>query len=101
MSVSLSEPAAAGAANAPAGELSARVRAVVEVAAVHAAAVDSGSRFPAEAVAALKAQRLLGVTVPPALGGEGAGIADVADVCYQLGQVCAASGMTYAMHQIK
>ena len=113
MSASLTEPRAADTAQAThtsvaagtgvvAGTgLAARVRAVIEIAAQHAGAVDSGSRFPAEAIEALKAQRLLGIMVPQWLGGEGAGIADVADVCYQLGQVCAASGMTYAMHQIK
>ena len=46
-------------------------------------------------------QRLLGIMVPKALGGEGASISDVADVCYQLGQACASTGMIYAMHQIK
>ena len=35
------------------------------------------------------------------LGGEGAGIAEVADVCYQLGQACSSTAMIYAMHQIK
>ena len=39
--------------------------------------------------------------VPHDLGGEGASIADVADVCYQLGQSCSSTGMIYAMHQIK
>jgi len=100
MAVSMSEQAALCAAEGVSGELAARVRAVVQVAARHAAAVDSDSRFPAEAIEAIKAQRLLGLMVPRSLGGEGAGIAEVADVCYQLGQVCAASAMAYAMHQI-
>jgi acyl-CoA dehydrogenase len=81
--------------------LATRVRAVTEVAARHASAVDQEARFPAETFEAIKAQRLLGLLVPTALGGEGAGLAEVADVCYQLGQVCASSGMTFAMHQIK
>jgi acyl-CoA dehydrogenase len=69
-----------------AGDLPARAAAVAAVAAQHALAVDSASRFPSEAFAAVKAQRLLGIQVSKALGGEGASIADVADVCFQLGQ---------------
>ena len=83
------------------GEWSARARAVASIAANHAADVDSASRFPAEACAALKEQRLLGVMVSRELGGEGAGIADVADICYLLGQACSSTAMIYAMHQIK
>jgi acyl-CoA dehydrogenase len=88
-------------ANFTSGDLSTRARAVAAIAANNAIAVDEGSRFPAEACAALKEQRLLGVMVSRDLGGEGASIADVADVCYQLGQACASTGMIYAMHQIK
>jgi acyl-CoA dehydrogenase len=83
------------------GDLSARARAVAVVAANNAIDVDAASRFPAEACAALKEQRLLGVMVSRDLGGEGASIADVADVCYQLGQACSSTAMIYAMHQIK
>jgi acyl-CoA dehydrogenase len=88
-------------ANFTSGDLSTRARAVAAIAANNAIAVDEGSRFPAEACTALKEQRLLGVMVSRDLGGEGASIADVADVCYQLGQACASTGMIYAMHQIK
>jgi acyl-CoA dehydrogenase len=83
------------------GDLTTRVKVVVDVAAKHAGAVDSASRFPSETFAAAKAQRLLGIMVPKALGGEGLPISDVADVCYQLGQACSSSGMVYAMHQVK
>lgn len=82
-------------------DLRTRVQAVAAVAAKHAAAVDSGSRFPRESFAAVKAQRLLGIMVPVRLGGEGAELAQVADVCFQLAQGCASTGMIYAMHQIK
>ena len=34
-------------------------------------------------------------------GGEGASIAEVADVCYALGRACASTAMIYAMHQTK
>jgi acyl-CoA dehydrogenase len=89
-------------AGAPSTEdLPTRARAVAAVAANHAIAVDSAARFPAEAFQAVRAKRLLGIQVPEALGGEGLGIGDVADVCYQLGQACGSTGMIFAMHQIK
>ena len=78
-----------------------RAQAAATVAGTHALEVDANSRFPAEAFAEIRKQRLLGVMVPPALGGEGASLAKVVDVCYTLGQACAATGMIYAMHQIK
>src|SRR6266853_2381732 len=78
-----------------------RVQAVTAVAAQHAASVDSAARFPEEAFAAVKSQRLLGILVPERFGGEGAALAQVADVCYQLARSCASTGMIYAMHQIK
>jgi acyl-CoA dehydrogenase len=61
--------------------LAARAEKVAAVAAKHAAAVDRESRFPAEAIAAARAERLLGAAVPREFGGEGASIADVVDVC--------------------
>src|SRR5215472_2063552 len=82
-------------------DLKSRAERVAQVAAEHAAAVDLAGRFPQEAVAALKAERLLGIFVPRALGGEGAAISDVADVCFMLGQSCSSTGMIYAMHQVK
>ncbi len=82
-------------------DLGARTRAAAAVAARHASSVDSASRFPVEAFAAIKAQRLLSIMVPETLGGEGRCIGEVSDVCYQLGQSCASSGMIYAMHNIK
>jgi acyl-CoA dehydrogenase len=83
------------------GDWSARARAVASIAANHAVDVDIASRFPVEACAALKEQRLLGIMVARELGGEGASIADVADICYLLGQACSSTAMIYAMHQIK
>ena len=49
--------------------------------------VDRAARFPAEAFAALKEQKLLGILVPRAFGGEGASVRDVAEICHILGQV--------------
>src|ERR1700722_15918072 len=78
-----------------------RAQAVAAIASKYAGAVDTGSRFPAESFEAVKAQRLLGIMVPTALGGEGASILDAADVCFQLGQACSSTGMVYAMHSVK
>jgi len=82
-------------------DLLARARAAADVARLNAAAVDAEGRFPAEAFAELRRQRLLGSMVPAALDGEGAGIAEIADVCYILGQACSSAALIYAMHQIK
>jgi acyl-CoA dehydrogenase len=74
---------------------------VAAVAATHAASVDSHSRFPSEAIGAARAERLLGIAVPPEFGGEGASTSDVVDICYTLGRNCASTAMVYAMHQTK
>jgi acyl-CoA dehydrogenase len=79
----------------------ARTAAVAAMAAACAAAVDRDARFPEEAIAAARAQRLLGIMVPRELGGEGASLSDVVDVCYGLGRACASTAMIYAMHQTK
>lgn len=71
------------------------------VAASHADDVDARSRFPAETFAALKAEGLLGVMIPTELGGEGLSLAGVAELVTALAEGCGASGMIYAMHQIK
>jgi len=83
------------------GDFRERAERVAQVAAAHAASVDSDGRFPHECLAALKAERLLGILVPESLGGEGASLGEVADVCFLLGQACSSSGMIYAMHQVK
>ena len=86
---------------ADAADLMSRVRKVAAIAAEHAAMVDRDSRFPAEAIAAARAERLLGIAVPRELGGEEANIADIVDICYALGRACASTAMIYAMHQTK
>lgn len=79
-----------------------RARAVgADVAAKHADSVDREARFPTESFAALKAAKLLGIMVPKELGGEGASISTVSEVCHALGQFCASTAMVYAMHQIQ
>jgi acyl-CoA dehydrogenase len=81
--------------------LTVRAERVAAIAALHAAAVDHDSRFPAEAMAAARAERLLGAAVPREFGGEGATVAEIADVCYTLGRACASTAMIFAMHQTK
>jgi acyl-CoA dehydrogenase len=83
------------------GDLTARARAAAEVAKANAARVDAEARFPSESFAEIRKQRLLGIQVPQMLGGEGASIAEIADVCYILGQCCSSTALIYAMHQIK
>ncbi len=82
-------------------DVAARARAAADVAQAHAAAVDAAARFPTESLAEIRRQRLLGIQVPAALGGEGVGIAKIADLCYILGQSCSSTALIYAMHQIK
>ena len=82
-------------------DLTARARASANVARANVDSVDAEARFPSEAFAELRKQRLLGIQVPPSLDGEGAGIAEIADVCYILGQSCSSTALIYAMHQIK
>lgn len=78
-----------------------RARRVAAVAAEHAEAVDAGARFPLEAVNALKAERLLGLQIPRQLGGEGATLGQIAEICCVLGQACSATAMIFAMHHIQ
>jgi len=82
-------------------DLTARARAAAQVAKENAAAVDAEGRFPREAFAEIRKQRLLGIMVPTALDGDGASLAEIVDVCYLLGQACASTALIYAMHQIK
>lgn len=82
-------------------KLAQRARRVADVAGLYAEAVDRDGRFPAEALAALRAEHLLGLQVPRQFGGEDAGLAKIAEICCALGQVCSATAMIFAMHQIK
>jgi acyl-CoA dehydrogenase len=78
-----------------------RARRVAVVAAEFADHVDQQGRFPKEGMDAAKAERLMGIHIPVESGGEGATMSEVAEVCSILGQACAATAMTYAMHQIQ
>lgn len=79
----------------------ARARRAAEVAGAHAEEVDRDARFPAEALEALRRERLLGIYVPEAAGGEGASLRDLAFICEVLARRCSAAAMVYAMHQIQ
>ena len=84
-----------------AADIKARTAAVAATAAESAGAVDRDARFPQEAITSARSQRLLVVMVPHELGGEGASVSDIVDVCYMLGRACSATAMVYAMHQTK
>lgn len=78
-----------------------RIAGPAAVAGEHAGAVDRAGRFPTEAIDALKRERLLGTAIPRAFGGDGASIAEVADLCFRLGRQCSSTALIFAMHQIK
>jgi acyl-CoA dehydrogenase len=82
------------------GDLKLRAEAVSTAAAAHADAVDRDARFPHEAIDAARTERLLSLLVPVELGGEGARVSDIVDICYALGRACGSSAMVFAMHQI-
>ena len=83
-----------------AADLKARTKIVTAIAATNASSVDRNARFPGEAITAARTQMLLGIMVPRDLGGEGASLSNVVDVCYSLGRACSSTAMIYAMHQI-
>ena len=58
---------------------------------------DSGV-WPAEALRALQAAGLGGLTAPRAAGGAGLGLRGVAAVCEVLGRVCASTALCFGMH---
>ena len=78
-----------------------RISAIAAAAALDAEDVDRAARFPKKAIDAARAERLLGVQIPKAFGGDGASIFDIADMCYALGRACSSTAMIFAMHQTK
>lgn len=72
-----------------------------ECVAPHAEAVDRDGRFPNEAFAALKQEKLLSAYVPVELGGAGASLSELVAICDVLGRACASTAMIFAMHQIQ
>ena len=83
-------------------ELIARIRRIAsDIAAKHAADVDAKARFPHETFAAIREARLLSALVPVELGGSGASMRDLVEMCMILGQSCGSSAMILAMHHIQ
>ena len=76
-------------------------RVATEIAAPNAAHADETSTFPTPTFDALRQNGLLGIMVPKSLGGQELGLRAIADLCAILAGACGASGMIYAMHQIK
>jgi acyl-CoA dehydrogenase len=74
-------------------------RRVCAIAAKHADSVDREARFPAEAVAAMREERLFSAMIPAEHGGDGLALTGVARVCEILAQGCSSAAMVYAMHQ--
>ena len=83
-------------------ELIARARKIAaEVAARHAGDVDTKARFPHETIDAARKARLLSAMVPVRLGGAGASMQELAQMCTAIAQSCGSSGMVLAMHHIQ
>ncbi|MGD0981464.1 MAG: acyl-CoA dehydrogenase family protein [Solirubrobacteraceae bacterium] len=72
-----------------------------EVAAPVADEVDRDSRFPAEALDALRSAGALSAAVPEPFGGAGVSLEAIARCCYELARGCSATAMVFAMHQIQ
>jgi alkylation response protein AidB-like acyl-CoA dehydrogenase len=85
---SLADPAAALAAT----------RGLTSALAGRAAEHDAAGLFPAADFADLRDAGLLGLMVPPRLGGPGAGFADYAEVAMELGAGAGATALVFNMH---
>jgi acyl-CoA dehydrogenase len=76
-------------------------RIATDVAARHAADVDSQARFPAETLAALRQAGVLSAVVPQSFGGAGCSMVELTQLCSTVSQACGSSGMVLAMHYIQ
>ncbi|WPO41675.1 acyl-CoA dehydrogenase family protein [Tardiphaga sp. 42S5] len=76
-------------------------RVAIEVASPNAALADLTATFPAQTFEALRRNEMLGLMVPRSLGGQELELRKIANLCAILAGACGASGMIYAMHQIK
>ena len=76
-------------------------RIATDVAAAHADDVDRAARFPSETIAALRRSRVLSAPLPPALGGAGFDMRELAALVGALATACASSAMVLAMHFIQ
>src|SRR5262245_39636846 len=69
-----------------------------DVAAQHAADVDTNARFPMESLAALAQGGFYGLCIAPSCGGQGQGPAAFAGVTEEIARQCSSSAMVYVMH---
>jgi len=76
-------------------------RIAVDVASCNADLADRNATFPAQTFEALRRNGMLGLMVPRSLGGQELELRKIANLCAILAGACGASGMIYAMHQIK
>ncbi|WP_441230511.1 acyl-CoA dehydrogenase family protein [Tardiphaga sp. 215_C5_N2_1] len=76
-------------------------RVAIDVASPNAALADLTATFPAQTFEALRRNKMLGLMVPRSLGGQELELRKIANLCAILAGACGASGMIYAMHQIK
>jgi acyl-CoA dehydrogenase len=76
-------------------------RIAADVASRNADHADRTATFPTQTFDALRQHRMLGLMVPKNLGGQELRLRQIADLCAILAGACGASGMIYAMHQIK
>jgi acyl-CoA dehydrogenase len=79
----------------------AAARAVAAVAAEHAAAVDREAAFPAAAVGALRAERLLPAALPERFGGLACDLPALVRIARVLAAGCGSTAMVWAMHQLQ
>ena len=103
--MSVAQPAPATESRAQPDALAALLERVHEIGrsviAPAAEGVDRDARFPAEAFAALKAERLLSAYVPVEYGGLGLDVKAISAICEALGRYCGSTAMIFAMHQIQ
>lgn len=76
-------------------------RVAIDVASPNAALADLTATFPTQTFEALRRNKMLGLMVPRSLGGQELELRKIANLCAILAGACGASGMIYAMHQIK
>lgn len=74
------------------------VKDVVSAASEAAESVDRASRFPIEAVEAMRSAGLLSACQPTEFGGRDASITELCDVARALGAACSSAAMVFAMH---
>lgn len=77
---------------------SAAIAEVARVAAAAADGVDRQARFPVEAVEALRGANFLSCSLPTAVGGRSASVAELSRISRALGAACSSAAMVFAMH---